>query len=102
MWWKCSKGHEYEAKIGNRTSLNRGCPYCYGRYPIVGENDFATTYPNLSKFWDYNKNNNKPEDFLSHSQKKVWWKCNKGHSYQRIISSQVLQNGKCPICNLKK
>ena len=102
VWWKCSKGHEYEAKIGNRTSLNRGCPYCYGRYPIVGENDFATTYPNLSKFWDYNKNNNKPEDFLSHSQKKVWWKCNKGHSYQRIISSQVLQNGKCPICNLKK
>ena len=98
VWWKCAKGHEYEAKIGNRTSLNRGCPYCYGRYPIVGENDFATMYPELSKLWDYEKNIMNPEDFLTHSQKKIWWKCKNGHSYQRVLSSQVLQNGKCPIC----
>ena len=31
VWWKCKQGHEWEAKIGNRTSLNRGCPYCSGR-----------------------------------------------------------------------
>ena len=56
VWWKCKNGHEYEAKIGNRTSLNRGCPYCYGRYPIVGVNDFATQYPLLVKLWDDEKN----------------------------------------------
>lgn len=29
-WWKCSKGHEWEAKIQNRNN-GRGCPYCSGR-----------------------------------------------------------------------
>ena len=98
VWWICGKGHEYEAKIGNRTSLNRGCPYCSGRYAIKGENDFETVYPELLKYWDYSKNIKKPSDVLPHSQKKVWWKCENGHSYQRVISSQILQNGKCPIC----
>lgn len=27
-WWICLKGHSYEAKVANRTTLNRGCPYC--------------------------------------------------------------------------
>lgn len=27
-WWICEKGHEWRAKINNRTSLNRGCREC--------------------------------------------------------------------------
>ena len=27
-WWVCEKGHEWRAKINNRTVLNRGCPEC--------------------------------------------------------------------------
>lgn len=30
VWWKCSKGHEYEALIGNRARGTK-CPYCSGR-----------------------------------------------------------------------
>jgi very-short-patch-repair endonuclease len=30
VWWKCSKGHEYEALIGNRARGTQ-CPYCSGR-----------------------------------------------------------------------
>ena len=30
VWWKCQKGHEWEAKIQNRNN-GRGCPYCSGR-----------------------------------------------------------------------
>jgi len=30
VWWKCEKGHEWEAKIQNRNN-GRGCPYCSGR-----------------------------------------------------------------------
>ena len=102
VWWICKEGHEYEAKIGNRTSLNRGCPYCSGRYAIAGKNDFKTTNPELLKYWDYSKNTKKPSEFLPHSQKKVWWTCERAHSYQRTISSQVLQNGRCPYCINKK
>ena len=29
VWWKCSKGHEWQAIIANRNE-GRGCPYCSG------------------------------------------------------------------------
>ena len=45
-----------------------------------------------------NKNNNRPEEYTYGSQKKVWWICKNGHSYERVIKSQITQNGKCPIC----
>ena len=45
IWWKCSQGHTFQAKVSNRTSLNRGCPYCSGRYSIVGINDLETVNP---------------------------------------------------------
>ncbi|MEO1926647.1 MAG: zinc-ribbon domain-containing protein [Gammaproteobacteria bacterium] len=34
VWWLCFKGHSYDSRISNRTSLNRGCPYCSGRKKI--------------------------------------------------------------------
>lgn len=30
VWWKCSKGHEWQATIRNRNN-GTGCPYCAGR-----------------------------------------------------------------------
>jgi hypothetical protein len=36
--WVCSFGHRWECKIGNRTILGRGCPYCYGRYATREKN----------------------------------------------------------------
>jgi len=29
VWWKCSKGHEWESIVSNRTN-GQGCPYCSG------------------------------------------------------------------------
>lgn len=37
VWWKCQKGHEWQATIGSRNRGNR-CPYCSGLYAIKGEN----------------------------------------------------------------
>ncbi len=28
IWWKCKKGHEWEAIIANRTRRGDSCPYC--------------------------------------------------------------------------
>ena len=30
VWWKCGKGHEWEAIVVNRTR-GLGCPFCAGR-----------------------------------------------------------------------
>ena len=101
VWWKCNKGHEWQAKIANRHNGN-GCPYCTGRYATKGENDLATINPKLVEEWNYEKNGElKPENFMPNSHKKVWWKCSKGHDWQATIFDRY--NGTaCPYCLNKK
>ncbi len=98
VWWKCSKGHEWQAIINNRNKGN-GCPYCTGRCPVKGENDLKTVNPNLTKEWNYEKNGIlKPENFTVNSGEKVWWKCSKGHEWQAVIADR--NGGKdCPYCS---
>lgn len=101
VWWKCSQGHEWQAKILNRNS-GYGCPYCSGRYAIKGETDLQTVNPNLAKEWNYEKNNNlTPSDVLPSSDKKVWWKCELGHEWQTQIKVRTKGNG-CPYCSRKR
>ncbi len=101
VWWKCSEGHEWQAKIAHRSN-GSGCPYCSGRNAIKGENDLQTVNPILAKEWNYEKNDNlKPEDFTANSGEKVWWKCNRGHEWQAIIAHRNKGSG-CPYCSSKK
>ena len=101
VWWKCSEGHEWQTKISNRNN-GSGCPYCSGRYAVRGENDLQTVNPTLAKEWNYEKNNGlTPMDVLTNSNKKVWWKCNKGHEWQSTISNRNSGNG-CPVCNSER
>ena len=101
VWWKCSNGHEWQATINSRNS-GVGCPYCSGRYPIKGENDLQTLNPAIATEWHYEKNDGLiPADVMPNSDKKVWWKCRKGHEWQAVISSRTRGNG-CPICSSEK
>lgn len=53
--------------------------------------------------WDYSKNNSmSPCDFTAGSSKKVWWKCDKGHSWEATISTRTLQNCGCIYCSNQK
>ena len=98
VWWKCSKGHEWQATI-DRRSQGKGCPYCSGRNAIKGKNDLQTVNPALAKEWNYDKNNGlTPTDVLPSSNKKVWWKCGKGHEWQAMIRSRNDGSG-CPYCS---
>ena len=97
VWWKCIKGHEWQAIIKDRNNGN-GCPYCSGRYAIKGENDLQTVNSTLAKEWNYERNNGvTPIDVLPNSNKKVWWKCSKGHEWQATINSRNKGIG-CPYC----
>ena len=97
VWWKCNKGHEWQATIAAR-SQGYGCPYCSGRYVIPGQTDLKTVNPILAKEWDYAMNDTlSPEDFSMGSNKKVWWKCNNGHQWQAIIKHRNNGSG-CPVC----
>jgi len=97
-WWKCNKGHEWQATINSR-NRGIGCPYCSGRFAIKGENDLQTVNPTLAKEWNFRKNDGlTPMDVLPNSDKKVWWKCSKGHEWQASIGSRNRGNG-CPVCH---
>lgn len=102
VWWKCSNGHSYYALVDSRTGKRKtGCPYCSGKRKL---HNLTQTHPDLCKEWDYEKNKKGPEEYGKNDNKKVWWKCDKGHSFESFISTRASErfNSKCPICTNKK
>lgn len=95
-WWICSKGHSWNTIIFNRNA-GRGCPYCSGQKTMAGFNDLQTLYPHLASQWDCQRNMLKPSEVTQGSNKVVWWKCAKGHSWKSAVSARV-QGGECPYC----
>lgn len=97
VWWKCSMGHEWQARISHRES-GSGCPICSGR--VAGsENNLSVINTVLAKEWHYQKNKLLPYDYLPNSGKKVWWKCTKGHEWQATIASRNSNGAGCPFCS---
>ena len=98
-WWKCENGHSWRAKISNRVLLGRGYPYCNRKLAITGVNDLKTVNPELAKQWDYAKNGAKtPDTVAANSKSKVWWLCEKGHSWQSTVASRNTGKNGCPYC----
>lgn len=97
VWWVCEKGHEWQSIPSNRIK-GQGCPYCSGRLAITGQNDLATEYPSIIREWNYKKNIDVPQNFTSHSAKKVWWICEEGHEWEAKICNRALGNN-CPYCS---
>ena len=100
VWWICPKGHSYFSSVSSRVG-GRGCPVCSGKTISKGYNDFASKCPNLLAEWDYEKNTISPELIAYGSDKKFWWKCNLGHSYEQSINNRRAGQS-CPICSNKK
>ena len=102
VWWKCAKGHSYFASIASRVR-GTGCPVCGGKAVVAGENDLATQYPQLAAQWDAAKNGAlTPEAVLPGSNRRVWWRCEQGHSYPAAISHRVRSGSGCPYCASRK
>lgn len=96
-WWVCAKGHSWTARIADRRR-GAGCPVCAGKIIIPGENDLATLRPEIAAGWDYTKNGSLlPEHVPCQSTRKVWWLCERGHSYLAIIYNRYYGTN-CPYC----
>ena len=98
VWWICKNGHSWEARIQGR-NRGRGCPFCAGQRLIIGENDLLTKSPAVAEQWDHGKNKLKPDDFHAFSNKRVWWVCEKGHSWSAVIANRTLLGRDCPYCS---
>lgn len=97
-WWKCKKGHSWEASPNHR-SRGSGCPICANKKVMTGYNDLASRNPELLKEWDYEKNAGlRPEECNYLSNRKVWWRCSRGHSWETSISNRTRMSRGCIYC----
>lgn len=97
VWWKCSKGHEWNTLISTRAGGSK-CPYCSGILLLKGFNDFATIHPELAVEWSDKNLPLKPDMVNAKSTKKVWWKCpDCGYEWQSLVKSRV-KGTVCPVC----
>ena len=69
---------------------------------LKGINDLATRYPEIAKQWHPIENGNiTPDQIAPHSNKLVYWLCEKGHPYKMSPDKRV--NGQnCPYCNNRR
>lgn len=116
LWWKCEKGHSYYATV-HSVDQGKYCPVCRkelieknGLIPIDDKyintlkyseivKSLLNEFPEISKEWDYEKNYPvKPENIVSRSHKKFWWKCSKcGYEWQATPLTRVRGSG-CQKC----
>ena len=100
--WRCRFGHEWAAVIKSRAQ-GCGCPVCANRVVLPGFNDLATTHPALAAEWDTERNGTlTPRDVVAGSDRRVYWKCEKGHSWSVSVSSRVSSGSGCPYCAGKR
>ncbi len=100
-WWKCKKcSFEWQCTPNNRNNKGSGCPHCSGRVPMTGVDDLKTVYPKIAEWWYYSRNGEKrPEQFLPHSSKRVWWHCPLCKcEWESTISERVKRIGYCTKC----
>lgn len=102
FWWKCNKGHSWQAAVYSRANGN-GCPCCSGKVLVVGENDLLSQNPKLASEWNYERNGIlRPSQITIRNGKKVWWICPIcGNEYQSTVAHRSEGKG-CPICGRKK
>ena len=65
----------------------------------------AETHPEVAKQWHPTLNGDlKPSDLAAGSNKKVWWKCEKGtdHEWEAQPNARTGQLQNCPICSNRK
>lgn len=100
VWWKCAKGHSWQALIRSRTVIGSGCPVCAGKAASPDYN-LVTEYPDIALDWDMHKNKLPPEQYLPYSNKTVWWKCHTcGSSWKAMVIKRTREKKCCPQCSI--
>lgn len=97
VWWRCEKGHEWEATVRKRLR-SPACPFCAGTR-ADGATSLAALHPELLREWHPTKNAGlDPFNLLPGSGKKVWWCCAKGHEWLARIDYRTKHGKGCRNC----
>ncbi len=102
--WRCgSCGHQWEARIANRSRLNSGCPACSSIGKAVNKtNSLAARYPEIARTWHPTLNGSlTPEDVRYGSKEVVYWQCldHPEHVFKQGIGKRTSWGkATCMIC----
>eukprot|EP00128_Syssomonas_multiformis_P003498 Colp12_sorted_trinity150504_noHs@9835 len=104
VWWQCKEGHEWEARVANRTLLKSGCLKC-AIQRLKGApraiQSLLDARPDLALEWHPTKNGVLTPDAVSRAAKrKVWWQCPRvpAHEWCARVDARTLVNSGCPYC----
>lgn len=98
---KCERHGIFSQLAGNHINpkIKAGCPYCAGKKIYKGENDLQSQFPTIAKYFDECKNGIKADEIFARSNKKYWWKCDKGYSFEMSPLNRVRREESCPYCS---
>jgi len=111
--WICRNcGHKWISRVGNRTSLKRGCPECARKRVqrkrmqnfLAGGNTLANRYPEVAKEWDFRKNRDfTPDSVAPFSNYRAHWVCQRcGHRWATAVTNRARLGSGCPECHFDK
>ena len=100
FYWKCKICNRSYLALPSKIAEGSVCSKHRNLLKKEGK-DLASKYPELLKYWDYEKNDVDPSEIYGGGERVVYWKCEKGHSYTKSILKRVRGEG-CPICAGKK
>lgn len=109
VWWVCKEGHRYSVSPYTRVRTN-GCKICsrslYAdrrrRTKLAKSGSLVDNRPELAMEWDFEQNSLTPDQISDRSHLKVWWICEKGHSWEAAphsrADSETRSGTGCPTC----
>lgn len=94
MWWRCPKGHAFQ-RAPRAMLSNSDCPECSAG-PLA--KSIADVRPSLVPMWSTEKNGElSPTRVDATHTGNAWWRCDKGHDFQRSPLLMV-RDISCPVC----
>lgn len=110
--WKClTCSHEWSAKLGNRTTLGRGCPECgkkkqaLSKTVVPYDQSVSFHHPDVAKeYVDNVENPGQSVDTISRASSKMCkWRCSTcAHEWDSIVSNRTTHGQGCPRCGILK
>ena len=96
--WYCTKGHKFTAHLASMLRRQSPCQDCR-RIQYDLENTLEKKFPRIFKQLHPSKNKNINFTAIKwRDERKVWWKCIRGHEYLTTVYTRTALGTSCPFC----
>ena len=100
VWWRCGRGHSWQAAVRTRSFDDSGCPYCGRRKALAGFNSAECLDAAIAKLWHPTRNGAlRPGDVSDRTKDGIWFLCpDCGCEWRESLRSTREGSRRCPAC----